>query len=101
VIRRERRRFDRRPLNREIESVWQGADGRRRKTRGRVRDVGEGGLQFACKEEIPLRTAVMLTIEGWQRSGIIVHAKQDGAAWAYGVQFSGPPVLQQSVDFDD
>jgi hypothetical protein len=101
LIRRERRRFDRRPMDREVELAWQGPDGQRRTASGRLRDVGEGGLQFVCKADIPFRTSVLLAIEGWQRFGTIVHIRPDRDSRSYGVQFSGPPVLQRSVDFED
>jgi hypothetical protein len=41
----------------------------------------------------------LLAIEGWQRFGTIVHIRPDREQHAYGVQFSGPPILQQSADF--
>ena len=100
LIRRERRRFDRRPMDREIELAWQGPDGHRRRASGRVRDVGEGGLQFVCKADIPFRTSVLLAIEGWQRFGTVVHIHPERDSRAYGVQFSGPPILQRSPDFE-
>lgn len=101
LIRRERRRFDRRPTDREINLAWQGPDGHRRSAVGRVRDVGEGGLQFVTKADIPFRTSVLLAIEGWQRFGTIVHIRPDRDLRCYGVMFSGPPILTQSADFDE
>jgi len=101
LIRRERRRFDRRPMDRAIELAWQGPDGKRCTAAGRLRDVGEGGLRFVCKADIPFRTSVLISIEGWQRFGAIVHIHPDRDSRAYGVQFSGPPILQHGADFED
>ncbi len=101
LIQRERRRFDRRPLDRKIELVWQGQDGRRCVARGRIRDVGEGGLSFVCADEIPLRTSVLMAIEGWQRFGTLAHVRPERDLHNYGVQFSGPPILMQGADFDE
>ena len=100
LIRMERRRFDRRPINREVQLAWQGPDGLPRKAVGRVQDVGEGGLRFACKEKIPHRAAIILAIEGWQRGGTVVNVEDEQDFTFYGVQFSGPPVLQRSADFN-
>ena len=99
LIRRERRRFDRRPMDRKVELAWQGEDGHRHTATGRVRDVGEGGLQFVCESDIPFRASVLLAIEGWQRFGTVVHVRTEQPLRSYGVQFSGPPVLQRSADF--
>jgi hypothetical protein len=101
LIRRERRRFDRRPLERNVELIWQGTDGRRESVVGRVRDVSEGGLQFVCEADIPALTTVLVAVEGLQRFGTIADVHSDGDRRAYGVQFSGPPVLQHSADFRD
>ncbi|MCB1020050.1 MAG: PilZ domain-containing protein [Acidobacteria bacterium] len=101
LIRRERRRFDRRPLDRLVEVAWDGADGRRQTADGRVRDVGEGGLQFVSRANVPTRSFVVLSIDGWQRFGTIVHQRADGDLVVYGVQFAGPPILKQGVDFDE
>jgi hypothetical protein len=101
VIRSERRRFDRRPLDCQVSVVWQGPDGTRRQAFGRVRDTGEGGLRFICGGDIPFRASVLLAIDGWQRFATIVHSQADGERRMYGVQFSGPPMMLQSADFDD
>lgn len=101
LIRRERRRFDRRPLDRTVQLAWDGVDGTRRTANGRVRDVGEGGLQFISQANIPTRSFVVLSVDGWQRFGAIVHQRVERDQVVYGVQFSGPPILQQGFDFDE
>ena len=101
VIRQERRRFDRRPLDHEISLSWEGSDGRRRRAVGRVRDGGEGGLRFVCRCEIPLRASVKLAIDGWQRFGTIVNVQAESDLRRYGVQFSSPPTLIHSADFEE
>ncbi len=101
LIRRERRRFDRRPIDRDVELAWQGVDGQRREVSGRVRDVGEGGLQLVCEADIPFRTSILMVIEGWQRFGVIVHIRPEKNLRLYSVMFSGPPIQRQSPDFQD
>ena len=101
VIQRERRRFDRRPIDSTVELSWDGKDGRLRRGVGRVRDVGEGGLRIACHVEIPYRAVVLLGVEGWQRYATIVHAEVETDTRVYGVQFFGPPIMSQGPDFDE
>ena len=101
AIRSERRRFDRRPLGSEVILAWQGPDGRREEAVGSVQEGGEGGLRFICDRDIPFRASVVLTIDGWQRFATVVHSQPEGNRRAYGVQYSGPPVLLASADFDD
>jgi hypothetical protein len=98
VIRHEKRRFDRTPIEGEALVVWQSPAHGRRESPVQILDVGEGGLGLAGESRIPVQSVVSIIHDGWQRFGSVTHGHTEGERYVFGVQFAGPPRPHDSFD---
>src|SRR5690606_23528700 len=73
LVHRDRRRFDRRPVDVAARLVWSRDSSAERDCEVRIRDVAEGGVLISSPRPFSPASAVSVVHEGWQRNGTIVH----------------------------
>ena len=94
VVRDERRRHDRAPMNQAAVLSVVGAG--EAKLRVRIRDASECGLQLESGVDIAVDTPVRVAYLGWTRPGVVMHSRSHDGAFRIGIQFIGP--VEPSVE---
>ena len=88
VIREERRRHDRVPLDEPATLAAIGVRGESIDVR--IRDASESGVQLESPVEIGVDTPVRVAHGGWHRSGVVAHTVSHDGAYRLGIHFVGP-----------
>jgi hypothetical protein len=101
LIRNERRRFPRLPVEGGAIMRWIGSDQRSQEALVEVKNIASDGMQIKIPESVTVGTTVKVSGKTMQCVGVIWYCNAEGDSYLAGIQLSRDPYLKNARDFHD